>query len=520
MAQSILMHETAFSNQPPPPHPGDTRFQQLLEKLPAGAYTCDASGLITYYNRRAVELWGRAPKLNHPDDRFCGSFRLFNSDGSPIAHHACWMALALKGNREYNGCEIIIERPDAARRTALAHANPIRDESGRVRGAVNVLVDITVQKETENRLKEADRRKSEFLAMLAHELRNPVAAIRSALEVAKLSESTEADTEWAKGVVDRQSAHLGRLVDDLLDVSRLNLGKVRLDRKTVDAAAILDHAVEAIRPLISERKHELSTDYDGDLTVHADPARLEQIVSNLLTNAVKYTPAGGRIRLNARRTDTDVVISVSDTGIGIPPEKLPAMFELFTQGERSLDRREGGVGLGLTIVRNLTEMHGGTVTARSEGTGKGCEFTIRLPAVDSAVACLIESLKTECRPAARSLRVLVVDDNRDTAEGMARLLRYRGHTVEAVHEGLSAIEKARTLTPEAILLDLGLPGMDGFELIARLRQEPQCQRSKFIAISGYGQEDDRRRTHEAGFHHHLIKPVDMQALARLLACAS
>lgn len=511
------MPDSAFCEAPSPPLcSSELHFQQLLEKVPAGAYTCDADGLITYYNQRAVRLWGRAPKLKHPEDRFCGSFRLFDTNGSPIAHDTCWMALALKEEREYNGHEIIVERPNGERVTVLAHANPIWDEFGRVRGAVNVLVDITRQKQSENLLKEADRRKIEFLAMLAHELRNPVAAIRHALEVAKLSESSEGDTEWAKGVVDRQSAQLGRLVDDLLDVSRLSLGKVRLDRRNIDVAAILDRAVEATRPLISERKHELSTAYDGDLAVHADPARLEQIVTNLLTNAAKYTPAGGSIRLTARRTDTNVIISVKDTGLGISPEKLPAMFELFTQGQRSLDRSEGGLGLGLTIVRNLAEMHGGAVTARSEGVGKGCEFTVTLPAVDSAVVSLIEILGAENRPAPRSLRVLVVDDNRDTAEGMARLLRHKGHTVEAVHEGWSAIEKARTLKPQAVLLDLGLPGMDGYELISHLRQERHCDGAIFIAISGYGQEDDRRHSQEAGFHHHLVKPVDMQDLGRLL----
>ena len=511
------MRETAFDpGAQAPLRQSDLHFQYLLEKLPAGAYTCDNSGLITYYNQHAVRLWGRAPKLNHCDDRFCGSFRLFDAEGTPIAHTACWMALALQDEQEYNGREIIVERPDGERLTVLAHANPLRDETGRVTGAVNVLVDITGQKRSENLLKEADRRKSEFLAMLAHELRNPLAAIRNALEVARLSDAREGDAEWARSVVDRQSEQLARLVDDLLDVSRLTLDKVRLERKNVDAGAILDRAVEAIRPLISERRHELTTAYDGDLTVNADPVRLEQIVANLLTNAAKYTPPGGHIWLNARRLENQVAISVRDNGIGIPPEKLPAMFELFTQGERSLDRSEGGLGLGLTIVRNLAEMHGGAATARSEGMGKGCEFTVVLPGVDSAVAALLESLKSETQSRRRALRVLIVDDNRDTAEGLARILRHRGHAVEAVYEGCSAIEAARRLKPEAVLLDLGLPGMDGYELIAQLRGEPECAWARFIAISGYGQEDDRRRTMEAGFHHHLVKPVDLEALERLL----
>ncbi len=400
---------------------GELHFRQFLEKLPAGAYTCDAEGLITYYNQQAVNLWGRTPKLRDAEDRFCGSFRLFLSDGSPLSHDACWMALALKEEREYNGYEAVIERPNGERVTILAQANPIRDESGKVCGALNVMVDISERKRAEDLLREADRRKSEFLAMLAHELRNPLAAIRNALEVTKLAEGDEGDVEWAKGVVDRQSSHLARLVDDLLDVSRLTLGKVRLERRNLNAALILDRAVEEVRSLISERKHELTTAYEGDLTVYADPARLEQIVANLLTNAAKYTPTGGRIWLNALRVDTEVKISVKDTGIGISRTKLPAMFELFVQGERSLDRNEGGLGLGLTIVRNLTEMHGGTVVAQSDGIGKGSKFTVSLPAVDSALAAVLERLKVADRSSNQSLRILIVDDNRETADGMARL---------------------------------------------------------------------------------------------------
>jgi CheY-like chemotaxis protein len=363
-------------------------------------------------------------------------------------------------------------------------------------------------------LREADFR--QFLAMLAHELRNPIAAIRGALEVARLSELSEGDKEWAKGVVDRESAQITRLVDDLLDVSRLTLAKVRLELRNIDAATILDHAVEAIRPQIFARGHTLTTAYRANLAIHADPARIEQIVINLLTNAAKYTPTGGRIRLEACRTDSHVIISVRDTGIGIPPEKLPKMFEPFAQGKQSLCRSEGGLGLGLTIVRTLTELHGGTVVARSDGVGKGCEFTVTLPALDPAVVIALDSFKADIEPRGRGLRALIVDDNQDTADGLARLLRHKGHTVETAYEGCSAIEKVRTLKPEAVLLDLGLPGMDGYELIARLRQEAHCDRARFIAISGYGQEDDRRRTREAGFHHHLVKPIDHNILNEIL----
>lgn len=363
---------------------------------------------------------------------------------------------------------------------------------------------------------EADFR--QFLAMLAHELRNPLAAIRSALDLTRLSGSSEADKEWAKGVVDRESAQMTRLVDDLLDVSRLDLARVRLEPRTIDAAAILDHAVDTIRPLISARGHTLTTAYGRNLTIQADPVRIEQIVTNLLTNAAKYTPVDGSIWLKARRINSRVIISVRDTGIGIPPEKLPQMFEPFVQAKQSLCRSEGGLGLGLTIVRKLTELHGGTVTASSDGVGKGCDFTVSLPALDTAPLTSPDFQKTSDKPRRHGLRVLIVDDNRDIAEGLARLLRRKGHTVDAAYEGYSAIEKVKTLNPEAVLLDLGLPGMDGYELISRLHQEPHCERARFIAISGYGQEDDRRRTREAGFHHHLLKPIDQNALDELLMC--
>jgi CheY-like chemotaxis protein len=356
----------------------------------------------------------------------------------------------------------------------------------------------------------------QFLAMLAHELRNPLAAIRSALDITRLSGSSQKDKEWANDVVERESAQMTLLVDDLLDVSRLSLAKLRLERRDIDIATILNRAVNAIRPVVSARGHTLTTVYSNGLTVHADAARIEQIITNLLTNAVKYTLPGGRICLRARRTDSHVIISLRDTGIGISPEKLPEMFAPFAQAEQSLCLSEGGLGLGLTIVRKLTELHGGTVTASSDGVGKGCEFTVSLPAVDTAPVTSPDFQITNDNPGRHGLRVLIVDDNQDTAEGLARLLRRKGHTVDAAYEGYSAIEKVKTLNPEAVLLDLGLPGMDGYELISRLRQEPHCEKARFIAISGYGHEDDRMRTREAGFHHHLLKPIDQGALDELL----
>lgn len=402
----------------------------------------------------------------------------------------------------------------------LITAGPIIDEQGKPRGAVGAHTDITLTKEAERALRDADRRKNEFLAMLSHELRNPLAAIRNALEVCDPEDCNKETFQWARNVLLRQSSQLTRLVDDLLDVARITRGKIHLRKIQMDAASALERAVEAVRPLISERKQVFVTDFDtrGKLPVEADPARLEQIVVNLLTNANKYTEVGGRIWLEARRTSEAIVISVRDTGIGILPEKLPEMFEIFTQGERSIDRSEGGLGLGLTIVRNLAELHGGTVTAQSEGLGKGTEFTITLPAAD-------QKRKTELPFAASTpalqhdgcrARVLVVDDNVDTAHGLSRLLGRRNYVVEVAFDGYAAMEAAEKFAPAIMLLDLGLPGMNGYELATRFRADTRFQHAALIAISGYGQDEDRVRSRAAGFDHHLTKPVDLSELETLL----
>ena len=362
-----------------------------------------------------------------------------------------------------------------------------------------------------------DQRKDEFLAMLAHELRNPLAAISNAAQL--LIRSGFADRgEWSLAIITRQLKHLTRLIDDLLDASRISRGKIELRRAVVDVASILESASVTVKALVDERKHtlDLAINRDG-LWVDGDSTRLEQVVVNLLNNAAKYSEDAGQIQLDARVAGNQVVIRVTDQGVGIPPEKLPQMFELFAQGDRSLARSEGGLGIGLTLVKKLVELHGGTITARSEGDGRGSEFTVRLPAspppatTNSAVAAS-DSSAAKPRPA----RILVVDDNVDTARGMARLLMLVGHTVATAHSGPEAIETARQHRPEVVLLDIGLPGMSGYEVAARLRQEESCQGALIIAVSGYGQDDDRRRSREAGFDHHLLKPLDHDALLELL----
>ncbi len=362
-------------------------------------------------------------------------------------------------------------------------------------------------------LDEADRRKDEFLAMLAHELRNPLAAVANAASLLT-SSNAEADHEWAKGVIARQSSQLAHLIDDLLDVSRITAGKIRLRREIIDVAAVLDRARDSARPLIDSRKHDLICRYAPEcLWVDADPTRLEQIVLNLLTNAAKYTSAGGRIELTARQSGAEIFITVRDNGIGIAPERMPEMFRLFAQGERSIARSEGGLGIGLTIVEKLVGMHSGRIEAKSDGLNCGSTFTVCFPAATKSPAF---NNGQHAHDSAPGCRVMIVDDNIDTAQGLARLLTRIGHEVTLAHDGHQALEKARDVAPHAVVLDIGLPGMDGFEVVQRLRAEPACANSIVIAVTGYGQPDDRQRALEAGFDHHLVKPVDIDALKPLL----
>ncbi len=365
-------------------------------------------------------------------------------------------------------------------------------------------------------LRDADRQKDEFLAMLAHELRNPLAAVNNAVTVLKHSPDDES-RNWAGDVVERQVQQLVHLIDDLLDVSRITSGKIRLRKEFVDAGSVLDQALESARPLIDARRQTLTVSVDrGRLPLHVDATRVGQIAVNLLTNAAKYTDSGGHIQLSARREGDQVVISVRDDGMGIPPEKLPEMFRLFAQGDRSLARSEGGLGIGLTIVKKLAEMHGGRVEARSEGPGKGSEFIVELPLAPAQGEVAAEARPGPRRPG-KAARILIVDDNVDTALGMARLLKNLGHEVHAAHDGPSAIELARGFRPEFVLLDIGLPGMDGHRVASALREQDIHKQTVIIAVTGYGQEEDRRRSHAAGCDYHLVKPVDFDQLIRLIA---
>jgi PAS domain S-box-containing protein len=408
-------------------------------------------------------------------------------------------------------------RKDGAIMDVSITVSPIRNDEGEIIGASKIGRDITQKKLLEAERVEAERRKDEFLAMLAHELRNPLSSINNAVQLFDELE-TEEDLLWAKDIVQRQVKHLARLIDDLLNVSRLTRGKITLRKEPLNLSPIVSSAVEAVRPLLEERKHELSVSLiNGGLRLEADPLRLEQILVNLLANAAKYTDTGGRISLTARLEEKDIIIAIRDTGMGISSELLPRVFDLFAQGDRTVARTEGGLGIGLTLVQRLVEMHGGNVSAASEGPGKGSEFTVRLPALEESVVLKTSPKVILPRVARQSSRVLVVDDNRDTASGLSRLLKLIGHDVQVAHDGPTAIEKARAHRPEIVILDIGLPGMDGYQVAKQLRLEECCKNSMIIAASGYGQEEDRRRSREAGFDHHLVKPVDVDVLMTLFA---
>jgi PAS domain S-box-containing protein len=403
--------------------------------------------------------------------------------------------------------------------------------NGESRGYVTIFRDLTERKQMEEELRaraealvEKDRRRSEFLAMLGHELRNPLSPIVTSLAVLGQKKTTDPLARSARSVIERQAKHLVRLVDDLLDVARITRGRVALRKERVELQDLIDQAVEAVGPLVAARRHDLllSASPRGTFWLDVDPARIQQVLVNLLTNACKYTPAQGEIRLTVHPEGEKIAISVKDNGVGIAPEMLPKVFDLFTQAERSLDRSEGGLGIGLTMVKSLVEMHGGSVAAHSKGVDKGSEFIIRLPVVrDEHVVRIAPppaTTKLPPSPSGRALRILVVDDNVDAAESLAQLLRAYGHeVVDVVHDGPSAVETFLAKRPSVILLDIGLPGMSGYEVAQRLRGQEVEQSPHLIAVSGYGLEADKIKAREVGIDHYIVKPVDPNRLHELLS---
>lgn len=772
-------------------------FRRLMGNLPAAAYTCDRDGLITYYNQRAVELWGREPQLNDPVDRFCGSYRLYALDGSPISHDRCWMALALEDNSDYNGREIIIQTPDGRRIPALAYANPLHDEAGNLIGAMNVLVDITERnlleeesrrlmqklrnererlketfeyspafmavlrgrdhvfesvnrrcyellgerdivgkplrealpeivdqgyqkildqvyetgerfmdtdmpmsiyhqthgqieakrveivyeplrsptgtvtgilvhgldlterKQAEERLAslttesdrlrrlyetilanvpdlvyvfdlngrftyaneallamwgktweqaigknclelgypawhaakhdrelqtvistrkpirdevpfiganglriydyifvpvmgddgeveaiagttrdvtdrkkmeqelqtraeelaETDRKKDEFIALLAHELRNPLAPVRNGLRILELSEGDVETMVTVRAMMDRQLTHMVRLIDDLLDVSRMNRNKLHLQKTRVTLEDVVSNAVEAVRPAIDASGHQLSVSLpEQPIFLDADLTRLAQVFSNLLSNSCKYTPPGGQIWLTATVVDDELQVVVRDTGSGIPANALPNVFDMFSQVSSTADQASGGLGIGLALVKALVEMHRGRVSASSDGLDQGATFTVVLPILkveaDSKKAVADNTVSL---PPSVKRRVLVVDDNLDSCDSMAMILQILGHEVGLAHDGVEAVAMVETFQPEIVLMDIGMPLLNGYEATRRIREHPWGKNVAIIALTGWGQEGDRAESRAAGCNGHLVKPVNLKDIEQLLA---
>jgi len=368
-------------------------------------------------------------------------------------------------------------------------------------------------------LQEQDRRKDEFLATLAHELRNPLAPVRSGLQVLRSGRAQPEAVERTLSMMERQLGQMIHLVDDLLDVARVSSGKVVLRRERVELAAIVDSAVEAAKQIIEANDHAFVLRVpDEPLAFDGDPTRLIQVVSNLLNNAAKYTPPGGRISLAAERDGSHAIIRVSDTGVGIPATMLPKIFEMFTQIGTSLDRAQGGLGIGLTLVKRLVDMHGGTISARSDGPGKGSEFAVRMPlSTANPMTAARPAVLPSTGEGAGKFAILVVDDNRDAAESLAMLLEIEGHDIRIAHDGPEALRTLESFRPQVILLDIGLPGMNGYEVARRIRTSVELQGVTLAALTGWGQEEDRRRTKEAGFDHHLVKPADPADVIRILA---
>jgi PAS domain S-box-containing protein len=423
----------------------------------------------------------------------------------------------LSRNQSVHDFEVEHSFPMLGRKTMLLNARPFPPDSEHPELILLAVEDVTVLRVRADELAEANRHKDEFLATLAHELRNPLAPIRNAVQYLGMEGLTERDVKTGRDVISRQVTVMVRLIDDLLDVSRISRNKLDIRKERIDLAAVLESSVECSRPLIHECGHELTISLPSQpVYLDADSIRLAQVFLNLLNNAAKYTKRGGHIWLTAKREGSDAVVSVRDNGIGIAGEMLPRIFEMFTQADRSLERSHGGLGIGLTLVRRLVDLHDGTIEALSSGLDQGSEFIVRLPVIQPP----LEPPPVSDRPRAAALsgsRILVVDDNKDSADSLGMLLRLKGNEIRTAHDGLEAVEIAEMFRPELVLLDIGLPKLNGYDVARRIRQQPWGRNVILVALTGWGQDEDRRRSQEAGFNFHVVKPVELAALEELLA---
>lgn len=437
-----------------------------------------------------------------------------------LPEHELAAALA-DGHVESNCWQL---RKDGSRFLCRANVTPLLNENKQARSFARVLHDLTeteatvAQRQRADGLAEANRSKEEFMALLSHELRSPLSPIRNALHILRQMKTSDPIIEQAGNIISRQVTVMVRLVDDLLDISRITKGKLRLTKERVELRVVVNHAAESARPLMDARKHDFSVAIPiSPIWVEADPTRLEQVIVNLLNNAAKYTDPGGLVRMTVLADGDEAVIRIRDNGVGIAPNVLPHIFELFTQVDGSLGRSFGGLGIGLALARNLVEMHDGRLQAASAGLGQGCEFTVKLPMFLGQVT---PPATTVLKPVAagRPLRVLIVEDNVDAADSLSMLLRLHGHHVEVARTGPTGVEMATSSRPDVVLLDIGLPGMDGFQVARLLRARPEFKDVVLCALTGYTpSEADRQRQEETGFNHYYVKPVDFAKLLALFA---
>jgi PAS domain S-box-containing protein len=498
----------------------ERRFREMVDALPVAVYTTDAEGRLTHFNPTAAEFSGRTPELGV--DQWCVTWKLYYPDGRPMPHEEAPMAIALKEMRPVRGRQAIAERPDGERRWFEPYPTPLFDATGRLSGAINMLLDITERKRAEEALQEADRRKDEFLALLAHELRNPLAPIRTGLELIRLAGDTPQSVRRVRAMMERQVSQMVRLIDDLLDVSRIASGKIVLQRAPTSVSELVHSALEAHRTAIEAAKIELTVDLPAQpVVIDVDSTRFVQVLSNVIHNASKFTPAQGKIRIGVESCGANdvpqVAITISDTGVGISPDLLPRVFELFVQADSATERTHGGLGIGLALARRLIEMHGGRIVAHSDGPGKGTALVITMP------VCQADATRPSPSPIDVShvaSRVVIIDDNQDAAHTMTMLVEQLGGSARMAHDAVSGLAAVEAFQPHMVFLDIGMPGMDGYETCRRIRRQPSGRHIVIVAVTGWGQSQDRQRALDAGFDAHLTKPVDPGALARVLASAA
>ena len=496
----------------------EERFRTMADSSPIMIWMTDASGRTSFLNRTYLEYFDLAAEekasfdwrgIVHPDDR--------------EAYGAAFQTALHK--RQTFHQRVRLRRRDGQWRWFESRGNPILDDAGNMIGFIGSSPDITEIYESQQALTELGRRKDEFLATLSHELRNPLAPIRNAVAILKTVKPGESKFEWCRDLIDQQVNHMARLMEDLLDLSRVTRSSLELRKEATDLTAVINDAIETSRPLIEAGQHKLTVNLPADkMMVDGDPTRLMQLFANLLNNAAKYTQSNGEIHLTAavacraeKDSPQEIVVSIKDTGIGIAPELLPHLFDMFFQAESGKERRYGGLGIGLTLARSIVELHGGSIEVSSEGQGKGSQFTVRLPLLS------VDGAQQPSNPAAieeptlaQSKRVAIVDDNKLQAQSLAMLLEMLGYQVRTAHDGTSAIDMIAEFLPQVALIDIGLPGMDGYELACRLRKLPQLSGITLIAQTGWGRNEDHEQSRQAGFQHHLTKPLDHDLLEKIL----